>query len=194
MTYADRTLTCVDCGVEFIHSAADQEFYTQKGFVSDPKRCSELPGEPARRPRFERLRPARHRRPARLRARRATDPRVLRRPVLVVRQPGPGAVQAAHGPAGLLLGLLPDPLGQLTAASPAPGRAFRPRSGACRRPRLRTIVAGRRTTSRSGRIPPPWRCSQARSMRGGRPTELVRAPKARFLEVARPVATFVPTS
>jgi CxxC-x17-CxxC domain-containing protein len=40
MTFADRTLTCVDCGVEFIHSAADQEFYTQKGFVSDPKRCS----------------------------------------------------------------------------------------------------------------------------------------------------------
>jgi len=40
MTYADRTLTCVDCGVEFIHSAADQEFYVQKGFVSDPKRCT----------------------------------------------------------------------------------------------------------------------------------------------------------
>src|SRR6185437_9525960 len=27
VTYVDRTLTCVDCGVEFIHSAADQEFY-----------------------------------------------------------------------------------------------------------------------------------------------------------------------
>ncbi|MGZ8502758.1 MAG: zinc-ribbon domain-containing protein, partial [Candidatus Limnocylindrales bacterium] len=40
MTYTDRTLTCVDCGVEFIHSAADQEFYEQKGFVSDPKRCT----------------------------------------------------------------------------------------------------------------------------------------------------------
>ena len=24
MTYVDRTMTCVDCGVEFIHSAADQ--------------------------------------------------------------------------------------------------------------------------------------------------------------------------
>src|SRR3954471_853042 len=35
----DRTLTCADCGVEFIHSAADQEFYAQKGFASDPKRC-----------------------------------------------------------------------------------------------------------------------------------------------------------
>ncbi len=40
MTYVDRTLTCVDCGVEFIHSAADQEYYAQKGFASDPKRCS----------------------------------------------------------------------------------------------------------------------------------------------------------
>ena len=39
MSYSDRTLTCADCGVEFIHSAADQEFYTQKGFASDPKRC-----------------------------------------------------------------------------------------------------------------------------------------------------------
>jgi len=40
LTYTDRTLTCVDCGVEFVHSAADQEFYVQKGFVSDPKRCA----------------------------------------------------------------------------------------------------------------------------------------------------------
>ena len=40
MTYVDRTMTCVDCGVEFIHSAADQEYYTQKGFTSDPKRCA----------------------------------------------------------------------------------------------------------------------------------------------------------
>ena len=39
MSYVDRTLTCVDCGVEFTHTAADQEFYAQKGFVSDPKRC-----------------------------------------------------------------------------------------------------------------------------------------------------------
>ena len=39
MAYVDRTLTCVDCGAEFVHSAEDQEFYAQKGFVSDPKRC-----------------------------------------------------------------------------------------------------------------------------------------------------------
>ncbi|MER3418784.1 MAG: zinc-binding protein, partial [Chloroflexota bacterium] len=35
-TYVDRTLTCVDCGVDFVHSAADQEFYAQRGFASDP--------------------------------------------------------------------------------------------------------------------------------------------------------------
>jgi CxxC-x17-CxxC domain-containing protein len=40
MTYVDRTITCADCGVEFIHSAADQEFYAEKGFTSDPKRCT----------------------------------------------------------------------------------------------------------------------------------------------------------
>jgi CxxC-x17-CxxC domain-containing protein len=40
VTYVDRTFSCVDCGVEFIHSAADQEYYVQKGFTSDPKRCA----------------------------------------------------------------------------------------------------------------------------------------------------------
>ena len=39
VTDSDRTLTCVDCGVDFVHSIADQEYYAQKGFVSDPKRC-----------------------------------------------------------------------------------------------------------------------------------------------------------
>ena len=39
MTYVDRTLTCVDCGAEFTHSAEDQEYYAQKGFASEPKRC-----------------------------------------------------------------------------------------------------------------------------------------------------------
>lgn len=39
MSHVDRTLTCADCGVDFIHSAADQAFYSEKGFASDPKRC-----------------------------------------------------------------------------------------------------------------------------------------------------------
>ena len=40
MTYADRSITCVDCGMDFIHSAADQEYYALKGFTSEPKRCT----------------------------------------------------------------------------------------------------------------------------------------------------------
>ena len=39
MIYVDRTLNCVDCGTEFVHSAEDQEYYAQKGFVSEPRRC-----------------------------------------------------------------------------------------------------------------------------------------------------------
>lgn len=40
MTYTDRTLICVDCGTPFVHSAADQEFYAERQFASDPKRCT----------------------------------------------------------------------------------------------------------------------------------------------------------
>jgi CxxC-x17-CxxC domain-containing protein len=40
LTYADRTLTCVDCGLDFTHTAADQQYYAQKSFTSDPKRCA----------------------------------------------------------------------------------------------------------------------------------------------------------
>jgi len=37
--YVDKTITCVECGKSFVHSAGAQEFYAQKGFTSDPKRC-----------------------------------------------------------------------------------------------------------------------------------------------------------
>ena len=168
MTYVDRTLNCVDCGVEFIHSAADQEYYAQKGFVSDPKRCTSCRAS-RRASARRRLRRPRHRRPARLRARRRPpDPRVLRGHLLVVRQPGPGAVQAAHGPAGLLLRLLPDGQARLSrprvacrvrrpqaasepervagpialAMAAAPDRDPRPRRGpATRRPGRRRAVS-----------------------------------------------------
>jgi CxxC-x17-CxxC domain-containing protein len=36
--FTDKTLTCADCGQEFIFSADDQEFYSTRGF-SEPKRC-----------------------------------------------------------------------------------------------------------------------------------------------------------
>lgn len=35
----DRTLTCADCGQEFVFSASEQQFYTDRGF-SDPRRCA----------------------------------------------------------------------------------------------------------------------------------------------------------
>lgn len=39
MPFVDKTLTCIDCGSEFIFSVADQEFHAAKGFANDPKRC-----------------------------------------------------------------------------------------------------------------------------------------------------------
>jgi len=35
----DKTLTCADCGTDFIFSAEDQEFHAQKGFMNEPRRC-----------------------------------------------------------------------------------------------------------------------------------------------------------
>lgn len=37
--YTDRTLTCEDCGADFVFTAGEQEFYASKGFSSDPRRC-----------------------------------------------------------------------------------------------------------------------------------------------------------
>jgi CxxC-x17-CxxC domain-containing protein len=38
--YSDRTITCSDCGADFPFSAAEQEFFEQKGFRF-PRRCKE---------------------------------------------------------------------------------------------------------------------------------------------------------
>ena len=35
----DKTLTCRDCGQEFVFSASEQDFYAEKGFENDPTRC-----------------------------------------------------------------------------------------------------------------------------------------------------------
>ena len=40
MTYTDQVLTCTDCGIDFVFSASEQEFFAEKGFSSAPKRCS----------------------------------------------------------------------------------------------------------------------------------------------------------
>ncbi len=37
--YQDKTLTCKDCGQEFVFSANEQEFYASKGFENEPGRC-----------------------------------------------------------------------------------------------------------------------------------------------------------
>ncbi|MGI5901114.1 MAG: zinc-ribbon domain containing protein [Desulfitobacteriia bacterium] len=39
--YNDKTLSCKDCGREFIFSASEQEFYAEKGFTNEPGRCPE---------------------------------------------------------------------------------------------------------------------------------------------------------
>ena len=40
MSYTDKTLTCVECGGDFTHSAEDQEYHASRGFTNEPKRCS----------------------------------------------------------------------------------------------------------------------------------------------------------
>jgi len=37
--YKDKTLVCVDCGKDFVFTAKEQEFYKEKGFENEPKRC-----------------------------------------------------------------------------------------------------------------------------------------------------------
>lgn len=36
---ADKTLVCQDCGKEFVFTEGEQEFYKEKGFENEPKRC-----------------------------------------------------------------------------------------------------------------------------------------------------------
>jgi len=40
MSFADKTLTCRDCGSDFVFTAGEQEFYAEKGFTNQPSRCS----------------------------------------------------------------------------------------------------------------------------------------------------------
>ena len=39
MEKQDKKITCVDCGAEFLFTVRDQEFYAEKGFTNEPKRC-----------------------------------------------------------------------------------------------------------------------------------------------------------
>ena len=43
MTYTDRSLTCVQCGSEFVFSGEDQQYHADRGY-QDPKRCPSCRG------------------------------------------------------------------------------------------------------------------------------------------------------
>ena len=37
--FQDKTMICKECGNEFIFTAGEQEFYADKGFENEPKKC-----------------------------------------------------------------------------------------------------------------------------------------------------------
>ncbi len=39
MAFQDKTIQCADCGVNFVFTAAEQEFFASKGYTNEPKRC-----------------------------------------------------------------------------------------------------------------------------------------------------------
>lgn len=39
MGFTDKKIICADCNQEFTFTVTEQEFYAQKGFTNDPKRC-----------------------------------------------------------------------------------------------------------------------------------------------------------
>ncbi|QGU00394.1 hypothetical protein SYNTR_1800 [Candidatus Syntrophocurvum alkaliphilum] len=39
--FEDKTLICQDCGEEFTFTEGEQEFYHEKGFENEPKRCKD---------------------------------------------------------------------------------------------------------------------------------------------------------
>lgn len=41
MPFVDRDVLCVSCGLEFVFSAGEQEFFHEKGFINEPKHCKQ---------------------------------------------------------------------------------------------------------------------------------------------------------
>lgn len=35
----DKTFKCIACGNDFVFSVGEQQFFADRGFVNDPKRC-----------------------------------------------------------------------------------------------------------------------------------------------------------
>ncbi len=50
MEFQDRTLTCVDCGADFVWTAGEQQFFADKRFTNEPKRCKSCKAKRASRP------------------------------------------------------------------------------------------------------------------------------------------------
>jgi CxxC-x17-CxxC domain-containing protein len=45
VSYADKTLSCRDCGRPFTFTAGEQEFFASRGFTNEPSRCPECRAE-----------------------------------------------------------------------------------------------------------------------------------------------------
>ena len=51
MALVDKTLTCSDCGAQFIFTSGEQEFFASRGYTNEPKRCTECRGARRNQPR-----------------------------------------------------------------------------------------------------------------------------------------------
>ncbi|MFO0973302.1 MAG: CxxC-x17-CxxC domain-containing protein [Phycisphaerae bacterium] len=40
MNFEDKTLVCVECQAEFVHSADEQQRWSERGYTQEPKRCA----------------------------------------------------------------------------------------------------------------------------------------------------------
>src|SRR5689334_25181285 len=50
MEFQDRILRCVDCATEFVWTAGEQQFFADKNFKNEPKRCKACKAKRAARP------------------------------------------------------------------------------------------------------------------------------------------------
>jgi len=39
VSYQDKSIKCRDCGHGFAFTASEQQFFAEKGFTNEPKRC-----------------------------------------------------------------------------------------------------------------------------------------------------------
>ncbi len=89
--FQDRVLKCVDCGADFVFTAGEQQFYHEKDFKNEPKRCKSC----------------KTKRQSGLRTRRTGEARRNLSGVLTMRPRDHGAFPAHPGPASFLPGMFP---------------------------------------------------------------------------------------